>query len=263
MAAFALPGVGPSHRPDTMTEQLRAKAAALSRLWARAGGHLTEDELVALATGETDAPEPLGHAEQCPKCEAALVETTDALDLVRQEAVAGFDDVFTSERLQTQRRRISHRLATLVGAEAPAKVIRFPFSVRPLPQTAVRTGRWVWAATAAGLVIGVGAGQLMHFHDVPLTDQNSASDIAIAQGPQTVAPTYDMTGTVELPPLGNGLRHAADGQASLTLDDFDEIMGNEDFLADDDLELTSFLVSELESIDALTPHVGDLPVDIR
>ena len=179
-----------------------------------------------------------------------------------EKATASFDKAYTTERHQAQRRRIGHRLATLVGTEAPGKVIRFPFSGRPLPQLSARRGHWVAVASAAGLVIGVSAGQLLHFHAAP-AEPISSDGVAVTESAQTVASAYDMTGTVELPPLDDGLQHTAGERSSLTLGEFDELMGNAAFLINGDLALTSFLVSELESIDALTPHVGDLPVDIR
>ena len=246
-----------------MTEQIRAVADTLARLWTGREGHLTEDQLVAMATGESSTPDLAEHVAGCPRCEAALVETTDALDVLRDAANDGFDEVYTADRLQSQRRRISHRLATLVGTEAPAKVIRFPFSGRPLPQLAVRTGRWVGVATAAGLVLGVSAGQLVHFHAVPADQPGLDTGVTMTEREQPLGPTYDMTGTVELPPLGDGLATPADAGSSLSLDEFDQIEADEEFLINLDLALTSFPVAELESIDALTPRVRDFSVDIR
>ena len=40
-------------------------------------------------------------------------------------------------------------------------------------------------------------------------------------------------------------------------------MADEGFLSNLDLALTSYQVSELESIDALTPRVRDLSINIR
>ena len=53
-------------------------------------------------------------------------------------------------------------------------------------------------------------------------------------------------------------------QASpLTLVEFAQLMEEEGFLSNLDLALTSYQVSELESIDALTPRVRDLAINIR
>jgi|TARA_B100001971_G_C18147559_1_gene513952 hypothetical protein len=47
------------------------------------------------------------------------------------------------------------------------------------------------------------------------------------------------------------------------LDEFERVVGEEEFLGSLDLALTSFQVSELESIDALTPRVRELTINIR
>ena len=66
-----------------------------------------------------------------------------------------------------------------------------------------------------------------------------------------------MTGTIELPPLpGNYTR-------PLTLDAFAQVMPAEAFFGSLDVALTSTQVSELASIDALTPRVQDLALNIR
>ena len=238
-----------------MTELMRTTAETLSRLWTWSALHLTDDELTAVATGETVAQGTLAHLDQCQRCAAKLVHAEDAIDLLREEATASFDKAYTTERHQAQRRRIGHRLATLVGTEAPGKVIRFPFSGRPLPQLSERRVHWMAVASAAGLGIGVSASQLVHFYAAP-AEPTSSDGGAVTESAQTVPSVYDMTGTVELPPSDDRLQHSVEARSSLTLGEFDELIGDTAFLIKDDLALTSFLVSELESIDALTPHVG-------
>ena len=66
-----------------------------------------------------------------------------------------------------------------------------------------------------------------------------------------------MTGTIELPPLPGNYT------GPLTLDAFAQVMPDEAFLGSLDVALTSTQVSELVSIDALTPRVRDLAIDIR
>jgi hypothetical protein len=108
---------------------------------------------------------------------------------------------------------------------------------------------------ALSLVLGIAAGQYVHIHPSDTVDATL-----------TIAPTIasldsgdhlDMTGTVELPLA------AGDGTPSLTLRAFDRVMSDEEFLGALDLALTSVQISGLESIEALTPRVRDLSINIR
>lgn len=227
-------------------------------------GHLSDDQLLRVAVSH-DQEEPTSrahrHLDACSGCEERLASVAAELDAVRNVAAAGFDEVFTPNRLQTQRARIAHRLATLVGTEAPARVLAFPFSTRRLPRLESRAIRWVGAATAAGLLLGVTAGQLVHFHP----DAPDGRVAAPSETPATEsARTFDMTGTVELPPLGDVNTEAVrPPEDPLTVSQFEQVLADEEFLGSLDLALTSFQVSELETIDALTPRVGDFSIDIR
>jgi hypothetical protein len=179
-------------------------------------------------------------------------------------ADAQFDEVFTPQRLQTQRARIAYRLAQLVGRAAPARVLAFPFSRQTRRPFDVRPTRWLAAAAAAGVLLGVTAGQHIHYHPIE-TQSATAVDPADA-GPRSAAAlnrpagAFDMTGTVEFAPPDGGKPTQA---SPLTLVEFTQLMAEEGFLANLDLALTSHRISELESIDALTPRVRDLPIDIQ
>lgn len=242
----------------------------LRRLWQRVPQrHLSEDCLLALALGTPDestrtAMAATCHLQTCKPCERRFSMLTTLLTTTRQETDAGFEAVFTPQRLQAQRARIGHRLAQLVGAVEPAHVLAFPFSGRPLKQSGIRPGRWLAAAAAVGLLLGVTAGQLIHFHPVA-TEAVIAADTADdttrpAAAFDEPARTFDMTGTVELPAVGGDTQTQASG---LTLVEFAELMKEEGFLSNLDRVLTSYQVSELESIDALTPRVRDLAINIQ
>ncbi len=240
------------------------------RMWRRIPQrHLSENRLLALALDTTDetarsAVTAACHLQTCGRCEHRFSTLTTLLEALPEMADAGFEDIFTPQRLQAQRARIGHRLAQLVGTVEPARVLAFPFSGQPLKQLDVRAGRWLAAAAAAGLLLGVTAGQLIHYHP-GATRSATATDTMddatrSAAALDEPAGTFDMTGTVELP--------SADGdsytQASpLTLVEFEQLMTEEGFLNNLDLALTSYQVSELESIDALTPRVRDLAINIR
>ncbi len=78
--------------------------------------------------------------------------------------MAEADAIFDAASLDTQRSRILDRLAHLGQV---ARVLQFPTRTREVAMP-VATGsrRWVSVAAAAGLIIGLVAGQLLHF--VPL-----------------------------------------------------------------------------------------------
>ena len=231
----------------------------LQRMWWRVPRrHLSEDRLLALALDTTDESSrttaaAASHLHACEPCANRFSALTPLLKTIREAGDGRFEEVFTPERLRAQRVRIGHRLAQLVGRNEPARVLAFPFCARPLRQVDFRPGRWLAVAAAAGLLLGVTVGQLIHYHPV---DTQTASSAAL----DPPAGTLDLTGTIELPsPDGD-----SQTQASLiTLDEFERLMAQEEFLGDLDLSLTSFQVSALESIDALTPRVRDRSINIR
>lgn len=234
----------------------------LQRLWRRLPQrHLSEDRLLALVLGTPDkstrtAMLAASHLQTCGPCGHRFRMLTALLKAIPKEADAGFRDVFTPQRLQTQRARIEHRLAHLVGAVEPARVLAFPFSCQPLRQFDIGPGRWIAAAAAIGLLLGVTAGQLIHYHPVATGTAIAADTTADAAR----SAAFDMTGTVELPPVDVDSQTQA---AEFTLVEFGQLMEEEGFLSTLDFAVTSYQVSELESIDALTPRVHDLSINIR
>jgi hypothetical protein len=82
-----------------------------------------------------------------------------ALEAYRAAAHAEADALFGAEALEAQRHRILHRLDQ---AGHPARVLRFPGApsagrpVRPISR------RWISVAAAAGLLVGILTGQLLH-----------------------------------------------------------------------------------------------------
>jgi hypothetical protein len=77
----------------------------------------------------------------------------------RAAACAEADAHFDERALETQRHKILARLAHLGH---PAKVIRFPKApAGDLPATGINR-RWISVAAAAGLLIGLLGGELMH-----------------------------------------------------------------------------------------------------
>ena len=69
-----------------------------------------------------------------------------------------------------------------------------------------------------------------------------------------------MTGTVELPPR---VDRRGPPRPPLTLSEFEQVMAEAPFFDTLDIALIGLPVTELESIDALTPHVSDLATATR
>jgi hypothetical protein len=95
-----------------------------------------------------------------PTLSAELAAAAPLLDEISAAAVHEADAVFTPDRLARQQAKILHRLEQ---DGRPARVIAFPnhgqdpFALRARPAT-----RWIAAAAAAGLIVGLLAGHLAH-----------------------------------------------------------------------------------------------------
>ena len=98
-----------------------------------------------------------------------------ALEAYRAAACAEADAHFDERALETQRHKILDRLAHLGH---PARVIRFPKAGGPeLPASGVNR-RWISVAAAAGLIIGLLGGQLVHI--VPQNNRRLAPLVSSA-----------------------------------------------------------------------------------
>ena len=93
---------------------------------------------------------------------AACRERYDAFDRwaedlagdLREEA----EDTMSAERYALQQAQIARRLEMI---DRPGRVIAFPKSARAIIGGHTHAGRWVAAAAAAGLIAGVGLGQMV------------------------------------------------------------------------------------------------------
>jgi hypothetical protein len=122
--------------------------------------HLNDDRLLECYLGERGI-EPVNfgaaeHLDDCTRCRdryTALVETMDEL---RANADAETDAVFTPERLDGQHQAIARRIASMNHA---ARVLAFPAQTQASSSSSMRFApRWLAAAAAAGLFVGVGVG---------------------------------------------------------------------------------------------------------
>jgi hypothetical protein len=124
--------------------------------------HVLADAAIQLLNGETPALTPTvqAHLDRCDRCAARLDELREIMALERQDASAAADAAFPEARLRAQRTSI---LARLEQARAGSRVLHFPtfpatrtwMSQRNRPAM-----RWIAGAAAAGLLVGLGAGQL-------------------------------------------------------------------------------------------------------
>jgi hypothetical protein len=132
--------------------------------------HIPADRLAALAlvvrAPEDSSPETaqdrraLVHVSRCDRCSAEFARMVTDADGLRDFACAQADEVFDPAMLDAQRTRILDRLAHLGQA---ARVLSFPRRARevamPVPTS---SRRWVSVAAAAGLIIGLVTGQMVH-----------------------------------------------------------------------------------------------------
>ena len=98
-------------------------------------------------------PAPVRRAQ----CRTRYADFTGWLDRIQDDALAEADEAFPPERLAAQQAQIMRRLEAAGTSGARHRVPRFS---RPVTSTQGHAQRWVAAAAAAGLVIGLVAGQL-------------------------------------------------------------------------------------------------------
>ncbi len=125
-----------------------------------ANRHLDDDVLAeiwsAAASEGRTATHP--HLTSCAHCRSRYAAFTQWLDDVSVDARAEADDAFSVERLAAQQAGIARRLEAL---DRPARVIAFPRHTRPATTSQHFTRRWIATSAAAGLVIGLAAGQIL------------------------------------------------------------------------------------------------------
>jgi anti-sigma factor RsiW len=205
--------------------------------------HLQEDRLfecyLAEQGGETLEPPAAEHLTDCVECGARYADLRRFMDALRTEADSELDEIFPAERQRAQQQQIARRVEHL-GHHA--RVISFPGQRPglPAPSAAPRVApRWISAAAAAGLFIGVGFGGVYYSHLPAAAHQTIASRsiAAPSDGPAAGA------GESPVPVLGSEV--------------------NEQFLSELALALERPHTSELVVLDELTPHVREVRVQLR
>jgi hypothetical protein len=147
--------------------------------------HIPMDRLTALAfivrapedhsAERVEDTRALEHVSRCDLCASRFADLTVKADGLRDVAFAQADEVFDDAMLDAQRTRILDRLAHLGQV---ARVISFPHRSRDVAMPVSSSGRrWISVAAAAGLIIGLVAGQLLHFvpsAGLPLRDDGAS-----------------------------------------------------------------------------------------
>jgi hypothetical protein len=206
--------------------------------------HLREDRLfdcyLAEQTGDAMEPPSAEHLADCAECATRFADLRRFMDGLRSEADHELDDAFPADQLRLQQQHILRRLEHLAH---PARIISFPG--HPPDQSIARSHpriapRWLGAAAAAGLLIGVAAGSFF----------------------------YPGTGRAAQRPSGGGaIKPAAlsSGGGSPVIEarrpDLNEL--NEQFLSDLETALERPHTPELVALDDLTPHVREVRVQLR
>jgi hypothetical protein len=204
--------------------------------------HLQDDALFecyyAARRGDAVDPPSAEHLADCNACASRYAELGTFLNGLSEEADADAAALFPPEMLRTQQTEIARRLQ-LIGRAA--RVISFPgrsaaHDVPAQPRSASRFAiRWVAAAAAAGLFVGVAASTIFNFSPRATgTREARRAGVAVARqaGP---APSR----------LAPGVQKA--------VDDMDDI-----FMSDLESVLDRQHTSELNAFDALTPHIREV-----
>ena len=198
----------------------------------RRAHHVHDDRLLDayMAERHGDAVDPpvSDHLADCPACSARYVELMTLMDAVRREGEAEADAIFTPERLRAQQQQVARRIE---HAGRPARVISFPSRIvrRTIGASTSRTApRWIAAAAAAGLFVGVAVGASYQW-----------------AGSRVPGATFARDANVRISPA------AARGSTAADVNDAA-------FLSDLELALERPHTRELQAFDALTPHVREI-----
>ena len=198
--------------------------------------HLQDDRLFECYLAERHG-EPMDlpaaeHLADCGPCGSRYADLATFMEALRRDGEAEADAVFTPDWLKTQQQQIAHRLEH-VGR--PARVISFPepSARRAMTASVSRTApRWVAAAAAAGLFVGVALTASYEWGS-----QARAARQRVALDAATPRPRVT-------PAVGRVESNAAD----------------EAFLSELEFALERPHTRELLAFDALTPHVREVSV---
>jgi hypothetical protein len=180
--------------------------------------HLSDERLIdaclADAADAADAAERQ-HLDRCPACEERRIGIVQLLRDVSDAAAAETDVLFPADRLARQRARVLQRIER---EGRPARLISFP-AVGPaerLPRTRP-AARWIAGAAAAGLMIGLLAGQL-----VRMRPNGTGVPVAIDQRP-AVSALQVISATMSEDEFLSRLEIAVEGTSGASLQPLDDL----------------------------------------
>jgi hypothetical protein len=228
----------------------------------RQSRHLREDVLaivaIELLNGDAPSLEPAGldHLTHCARCTARLEGLQQALAADRQDTSAVADAHFSEARLDGQRDAILDRL---VRERAQARVLAFPTTPAPWMARRDRPAmRWLAAAAAAGLLIGLGAGQMV-FTGQPFQAQSFQANGALRfrdAGSPSATSTWTPArwlSRVHSRPVGATVTTAEGRVEQLSP------AAEEEFLSEMESALNNRRIAALQALDDLTPRAHDVP----
>jgi hypothetical protein len=117
-------------------------------------GHLDDRQFARIWTNGGGDP----HLDVCATCRARFNAFDHWVLGLGEELREEADHLLTPERLAAQQAQIARRLE---GLERPARVIAFPKAARAVIGGHSHVRRWVTVAAAAGLIAGIGLGQIV------------------------------------------------------------------------------------------------------
>lgn len=211
--------------------------------------HIQEERLFdcyfAERSGERLDPPLADHLTECQECGERYTDLTRFMDLLRAEADRESDAVFTPERLHAQQQQIARRLE---HASRAARVISFPGrSVgRHISSTPRVATRWIAAAAAAGLFVGLAVGMFSGSQAFRNARQMSASARQVPSTRQ--APSARPAYLAPVAARGNGPAPEVSDDA---------------FMLDLDVALERPRTRELLPFEALTPYVREVSDRLR
>ena len=214
--------------------------------------HLRDERLVdcylSERSGEVLDPPAAEHLADCPACGARYAELVRFMDSIRFEADLEADAIFTPERLRQQQQQIAERLQHL-GQQA--HVLSFPTRVgRRMTATATRVApRWIAAAAAAGLFIGVGVGRVLESGAPPGRLGRVRVPVVTLKNAPVSLDALEPAPDPVIEPVSTSDPTAADDE--------------DVFLSELELALERPRTLELRPFDAFTPRVRDLVNRIR
>lgn len=181
-----------------------------ARLWAVGGGH--------------------PHLDGCAQCRARFEAFDQWVLGIGDDMRAEADDAFPMDRLAAQQAQIARRLEAMAQ---PARVLTFPKAARAVISGHSHVRRWVTVAAAAGLIAGVGLGQVLDTYR-----SLDRSTRAAKSGAHLTAAASGARANASVIPAPRPRE--------------------EDLLSDADTFLRARVSSALLPLDDMTPHARDL-----